>query len=124
MLQTDRVSVVSCPECAGPVELVDGQPRCPLSHEFSSDELPVRVRDEATRALWAAVRCLEDTVSAARWRQGQPDPPANLQGVIDKAAGEGAVLRDVLRRWKAQDDAEEAAVTGLQPPSDDGQERR
>ena len=80
--------------------------------------------DEATRALWAAVRCLEDTVSAARWRQRQPDPPANLQGVIDKATGEGAVLRDVLRRWKAQDDAEQAAATGLHPPSDDGQERR
>ena len=98
------VTTISCPMCAGPVHLVEGQPRCPLSHAFDRDELPFRVREEATRALWSAVRGLEDTANAARWRQAQPLPPPNLQDVVDKATREVAVLRDVLQRWKDQDD--------------------
>ena len=101
---------ISCPVCAGPVDLVDGEPRCPMLHAFDRDELPVRVRDEATRALWSAVRALEDTAFAARWRLNQPNPAPYLQDVIDKPTGEVVVLRDVLWRWKEQDDADEAAA--------------
>jgi hypothetical protein len=79
-----------------------------MAHAFDQDELPVRVREEATRALWSAVRALEDTASAARWRLSQPNPAPYLQGVIDKATGEVVVLRDVLWRWREQDDAAEA----------------
>jgi hypothetical protein len=103
--QNVEVNAISCPLCAGPVVLVEGEPRCPLAHVFDHDELPVRVRDEATRALWSAVRAIEDTASTARWRLTQPDPPSYLQGEIDKAMREGEVLRDVLRRWKDEDDA-------------------
>jgi hypothetical protein len=110
------VSVISCPVCAGPVQLVEGQPRCPLAHAFDQDELPVRVREEATKALWSAVRALEDTASAARWRLSQPNPAPYLQGVIDKATGEVVILRDVLWRWREQDDATEAAEAGLRVP--------
>ena len=92
--------MISCPVCAGPVDLVDGQPRCPMSHAFDQDDLPARVREEATRALWSAVRALEDTACAARWRLSQPDPAPHLQGVIDKATGEVLVLSDVLWRWR------------------------
>lgn len=83
-----------------------------MSHAFDHDELPLRVREEATRALWSAVRALEDTASAARWRLGRPEPAPNLQRVIDKATGEVVILRDILARWKEQDDTDEAAVGG------------
>jgi hypothetical protein len=79
-----------------------------MAHAFDQDDLPVRVREEATRALWSAVRALEDTASAARWRLSQPNPAPYLQGVIDKATGEVVILRDVLWRWREQDDKAEA----------------
>ena len=85
-----------------------------MAHAFDQDELPLRVRQEATRALWSAIRALEDTASAARWRQTRPNPAPYLQEVIDKATGEVVVLRDVLWRW-GQQDSQDAAATSETP---------
>ena len=85
-------AMVSCPMCAGPVDLVEGQPRCPLSHAFDHDELPVRVREEATRLCWSAVRGLEHS-QCSPLATGSTPPSASLQGIIGHCRGRGPARR-------------------------------
>lgn len=92
-------STIACPTCAGPVEL-DGTAtaRCLIGHEVEPDELPVAVEAATSRALWAAVRSLEDAASGGRWRQSLPEPPSYLARLIEDAERDAVVLRELLNR--------------------------
>ena len=60
-----------------------------------------QVDAEVTSALWSAVHALEDTASAARWRQTQPAPPAYLVGQIRDAQREADLIREFIRQSAA-----------------------
>jgi hypothetical protein len=72
--QTGTMETIACPVCVGPLTLRGTRATCPIGHKFKPDELQAGVEEEAARALWAAVRSLEDTASGARWRATLPDP--------------------------------------------------
>lgn len=90
---------IMCPTCAGPVEL-DGTAivRCLIGHELSPEQLSEAVQAATSRALWAAVRALEDSASGARWRQSLPDAPAWLSEQIVDAERDAVALRGLLTR--------------------------
>ena len=94
--QNANVTMISCPVCAGPVELVGEKPGCLIGHDFDADELGSQLGEEAARALWSAVRALEDAASGARWRASQPAPPFYLEAQIEQVEREARLLRDLL----------------------------
>ena len=76
---------VSCPLCLGPVELGDGTAACAdQGHEFGDEDLIREKQQQVDKALWAAIRALEDQAAAARWAtaRGMPrsstDPDAQV----------------------------------------------
>lgn len=87
---------IACPICAGPVDLVGDAPECLVGHDFKATDLSAEIERAASRALWSAVRALEDSASGARWRLTLPNPPAGLQTSIDRSSREALVLRDLI----------------------------
>lgn len=87
---------ISCPLCAGPVELVGEKPSCLIGHDFEPEELSHHLGREAGRALWSAVRALEDSVLSARWRMTQPAPPANGAEIVDRGERAAKLIRGLL----------------------------
>ena len=63
-------SPFTCPECHGTLwELADGdlvRYRCRVGHSYSTDSMTVEQAQSTERALWAAVRALEDKAALAR----------------------------------------------------------
>jgi len=90
------MTLISCPICAGPVELVGDHPGCLIGHTFDLAELQDRLGEAAEMALWSAIRALEDSASGARWRLTLPDPPAHLDRLIESAEREARILRDLV----------------------------
>lgn len=89
--------MISCPVCAGPVDLAGAKPNCLIGHDFEPGELSDQLGQEASRALWSAVRALEDSASSARWRLTQPSPPANCNVIIERTEREAGLIRDLLQ---------------------------
>lgn len=92
------METIACPVCAGPVALRGTRARCLIGHEFMPNDLQGDVEDQASRALWSAVRALEDTASGARWRATLPDPPPHLEITIARATHDALLLRDLIAR--------------------------
>ena len=65
-----RVSVYSCPECHGSLwEAEDGgilRFRCRVGHIYSADSMLAAQTDSVDRALWAALRSLEERAALTR----------------------------------------------------------
>lgn len=63
-------STLTCPDCGGILwELQEGnllRYRCHVGHAYSMDSLILQQSDSAERALWAAVRVLEEKASLSR----------------------------------------------------------
>jgi two-component system, chemotaxis family, protein-glutamate methylesterase/glutaminase len=63
-------SPFTCPECHGTLwELVDGdlvRYRCRVGHTYSADSMTVEQAHSTERALWAALRSLEEKAALAR----------------------------------------------------------
>lgn len=63
-------STLTCPDCGGVLwELRDGDMirfRCHVGHAYSSDSLMAEQADDVERALWSAVRALEEKAALAR----------------------------------------------------------
>jgi two-component system, chemotaxis family, protein-glutamate methylesterase/glutaminase len=63
-------SAFTCPECHGTLwELVDGdllRYRCRVGHSYSADSMLVEQAQSTERALWAALRSLEEKAALAR----------------------------------------------------------
>lgn len=95
-MQTVGVTLISCPMCAGPVDLAGDRPTCLTGHAYESDELPDLLGREADSALWSAIRALEDSASGARWRLTLPDPPAHLGDLVENADRDSRLLRELI----------------------------
>ena len=65
-----RVSVFSCPECHGSLWEVDERGllrfRCRVGHIYSSESMLAAQTDSVDRALWAALRSLEERAALTR----------------------------------------------------------
>ena len=99
MSQNQAMTIIACPTCGGPVDL-DGvaTATCLIGHEVAADELPAVIEAATSRALWAAVRALEDAASGARWRQSLPEPPQWLPELEVEAERDAVLLRELLDR--------------------------
>lgn len=64
---------IACPVCAGPVDLDVDKPTCLIGHDFEANELQLTTQRAADRALWTAIRALEDATSAAQWILTRPE---------------------------------------------------
>ena len=106
------MTTIACPICAGPVALSSVTPSCLIGHDFVPDELHVTVEEAASRALWSAVRALEDSASGARWRSTLPDPPPSLQATIVRAEHQAELLRELINTREGDE-----SDTGNRPDS-------
>jgi len=93
--------IIACPMCAGPVALVGTEVSCLIGHDFAPDDLIAAIEDAAARALWSAVRSLEDTVTGARWRMTLASPSPSLPQTIEQAEREANLLRELLSQREA-----------------------
>jgi two-component system, chemotaxis family, protein-glutamate methylesterase/glutaminase len=59
-------STMTCPECHGMLWEVDNEFRCRVGHSFSVSRLVEAQDEELERALWAAVRSMEESGSLSR----------------------------------------------------------
>jgi two-component system chemotaxis response regulator CheB len=63
-------SAFTCPECSGTLwEIVDGdlvRYRCRVGHSFSPDSMQVEQAQATERALWMALRSLEERAALSR----------------------------------------------------------
>jgi two-component system chemotaxis response regulator CheB len=103
-----RVSSLTCPECHGALwEVDDGgllRFRCRIGHIYSPDSLLEEQADTVDRALWAALRSLQERAAlcrklarqaVARGHHGSADGFLKRATEID---GHAVVLRDVIGR--------------------------
>jgi two-component system chemotaxis response regulator CheB len=101
-----HVSVYSCPECNGSLWEVDDAGilrfRCRVGHTYSADSMLAAQTDSVDRALWAALRALEERAALTR-RLADRARHRRHAGVAsafeqraEAAAGHAAVVRDML----------------------------
>jgi two-component system chemotaxis response regulator CheB len=103
-----RVSSLTCPECHGALwEVDDGgllRFRCRIGHIYSPDSLLEEQADTVDRALWAALRSLQERAAlcrklarqaAARGHHGSGDQFLKRASEMD---GHAVVLREVIGR--------------------------
>ncbi len=90
---------ITCPMCQMDVSLQRGQAEalCGDCHDLDEVQLGEEVQRRVDRALWSAVRAMEDQAAYVRWAQteGKPAPGG------EQVAGDAAVLRSILDRRRA-----------------------
>lgn len=91
-----HMTVIPCPVCGGPVALHGTRPACERGHAFGPAELQDALGREASTALLAAVRALEDWTTGAKWMLTQPRPTPHLQFEVDQAVRHAAILRELI----------------------------
>lgn len=107
---TERYGVPSrfaCPDCGGVLWLSSANGpltfRCEVGHAYSGGDLAEGQTNELERALWAAVRALEDTAELAALRaagardRGTDDVARRLAVQREAAQAHAAVIRELLR---------------------------
>jgi two-component system chemotaxis response regulator CheB len=130
--RSERYGVPSrfaCPECGGvlwnarsegPLSL-----RCEVGHAYSAGTLAEEQTDTVERALWAALRALEDKAELATLRavtaqdRGQDDVATRLRVQREASQAHAAAIRELLRmnaRFEAPS-REAAEASGLGEPS-------
>lgn len=91
---------VVCPLCQGALSIAEMRGyqsfRCHVGHTFSLDSLAIEQAEEVERALWAAVRALEE--SAAITRRVRATAPHDLRRRFDETERARAQQADVIRR--------------------------
>jgi len=126
--QDDRpgqLSVYSCPECHGSLWETDDlgilRFRCRVGHVYSSDSMLAAQTDSVDRALWAALRSLEERASltkkmADRARERQHGWVANaFEGRSREAQQHAAVVREMLINRTSGHDVPEDTVEPVAP---------
>lgn len=103
--QLGTPSAFTCPDCNGTLwELWDGdlvKYRCRVGHAYSENSILEAEGESVERALWAAVRTLEE--SAALSRQIAQKTGVLREGLMEKAEEReqhAKVIRDLLRSGK------------------------
>ncbi len=123
-----RVSVFSCPECNGTLWETEDDGilrfRCRVGHVYSQDSMLAAQTDSVDRALWAALRSLEER--AALTRRMAERARVRRQAFVARAFSERArvaqdhadVVRDLLRhRSAAHEVPDHAAAAELVEPA-------
>jgi hypothetical protein len=78
-----------CPFCVLPLTLRgEDEAACPSGHVFDSEGLSLATNMAAARALWLAVRALEDDAAGLAWRAGRSRvEPGTRAGLLEQAEG-------------------------------------
>lgn len=96
-----RPADISCPECDGLLrEIADGgmkRYRCRVGHAYTPDALVAAIGEEAERALWVAVRILEERTEVLR-RMAKDSGGGNLAARYTSRAEELDADRERIRR--------------------------
>lgn len=108
-------SVFACPECHGILwELKNGtltRFRCRVGHSYSPDTLSHDLSDGSERALWAAMRALEEKAAMQRRTADSFKGNKTMAGRLrDQSVADDAharVIRDMIFRRDAELEAEE-----------------
>jgi len=113
-----RLSVYSCPECHGSLWETDDlgilRFRCRVGHVYSSESMLAAQTDSVDRALWAALRSLEERASlthkmADRARERRHSWVANaFEARAKEAQQHAAVVREMLVNRTTGHDTPEA----------------
>jgi two-component system chemotaxis response regulator CheB len=100
-------TVFRCPECGGALwELDDGGAQayvCHVGHSFSDESMVAQQRDHVERALWSALRLLEERAAlnerlAERvGAQGLAKSRASFESAARRATEEADVIRGILQ---------------------------
>ena len=98
-------SAYICPECNGPLwELRDGEVvkyRCMVGHSFSPQSFLAGENDAGERALWVAVKVLEERSSVMR-SLAEKNPGvrvfANWEGKAREAESEANLIREMIKK--------------------------
>jgi two-component system chemotaxis response regulator CheB len=116
-------ALLICPECGGPVveEQRDGVTvlRCHVGHQYGPQSFVAEQADATERALWTAIRALEDRATMLRRmaeqfnRRGVPRSAASFAAQGAQAKQEADALRETMSRFaetlrRAPDEGEDA----------------
>lgn len=110
-----KPSVFACPECHGVLwELKNGyltRFRCRVGHSYSADSLSHELSDSSERALWAAMRALEEKAAMQRRIADRFKGNKTMAGRLrDQSAADdinARVIRDMIFRRDAELEVEE-----------------
>ena len=99
-----KASVFACPECHGVLwEMKEGRLlrfRCRVGHAYTVDSLKSELGESAERAMWAAMRALEEKAAMARRLSTSSNGPKNyLERLNDQADADTAnaeVIRGII----------------------------
>ncbi len=99
-----KPSVFACPECHGVLwEVKDGKLvryRCRVGHAYSADSLKGELDQSAERAMWAAMRALEEKAAMTqRLLSSMKGPKSYLQRLQEQAEADennAHVIRDMI----------------------------
>ncbi len=98
--------LIHCPICSGPLELDDAGHTCDAGHRFDDAQLGADRLATVRRALWSAVRALEDEVIRARWQADRPGATELWASKADDADAAAETLRTFAARWDAAGEGE------------------
>lgn len=99
-----QMSGYTCPDCQGTLiemEPGSGNYRCRIGHAWSAEALHAAQGDELQRALWTALRSLDEKVSLSRRLEEDARKRGNhtLVGRYDESADEASGAAEVLRKY-------------------------
>jgi two-component system chemotaxis response regulator CheB len=103
-----------CPECSGPIwEAPEGkltQFRCLVGHAYSPDSFVAEEAIAAERALWVAVKTLQERSSLLRRlsdranHMGQSITASNFRVQAEESESHAEVIRNILKRFTGSGD--------------------
>jgi two-component system chemotaxis response regulator CheB len=100
-----KATHLACPECKGPLrELADGEVtrfRCHTGHVFSPESLFAGQVEDVERALWTAVRALDESAALTRRLLLRPAADTVMQRYRERlveAEQGAATIKELLRR--------------------------
>jgi two-component system chemotaxis response regulator CheB len=104
-------SALACPECQGPIwELTENkhsQFRCLVGHIFSQDSFVAEEGVAVERALWVAVKTLQERSDLLRKladkssAMGQAISASSFRDKAEESQNHAEVIRDILKRFNA-----------------------
>lgn len=109
-----KPSVLGCPECGGVLwELQEGNLlrfRCRTGHSFSAESVLAEQNDELERALWVALKTLEEKASLSRRmayqarEHGRDWMASRFEERLEEAEKNAGILRELLLNNPKEED--------------------
>src|ERR1700757_1738275 len=96
-----KPSVFACPECSGVLwELKEERLlryRCRVGHSYTADSLKSELDESAERALWAAMRSLEEKAAMTRRMMDSAKGPKNYVELLKDRAESDTKNAEIIR---------------------------